>query len=314
MRVLIVGCGYVGLKLGADLAALGHAVSGVRRSADGAAEVAAAGLTPLVADVTQPESLRRLPTGWDWVVNCAASGGGDAEAYRKVYLEGTRNLITWLADSPLRKFVYTGSTGVYGQNDGGWVDETMPAEPAAETGVVLRATEELLLAAVREGGFPAVPLRVAGIYGPGRGYFFRQFVKGEARIEGDGRRHINMVHRDDVAGAVIAALDRGVPGQIYNVVDSEPVPQVEMFAWLAAALGQPMPPFVAVDPNLQRRRAATDKRISNRRLREELGYVLRFPTFREGYAGEVRGKSEVRNPKSEGSPKSQSRTESAPGA
>lgn len=287
MRVLIIGCGYVGLKLGAELAAAGHEVSGVRRSTDGTAELAAAGITPLVADITRVESLRALPAGWDWVVNCAASGGGDAEAYRQIYLEGSRNLIAWLADQPPRKFIYTGSTGVYGQDDGGWVDETMPAEPATETGRVLRAAEELLLAEARDEAFPAVPLRVAGIYGPGRGYFFRQFVKGEARIEGDGRRHLNMVHRDDVAGAVIAALERGVPGRVYNVVDDEPVPQVELFAWLATTLGQPMPPFVTVDPHLQRRRAATDKRISNRRLHEELGYTLRFPTFREGYAAEV---------------------------
>jgi nucleoside-diphosphate-sugar epimerase len=287
MRVLIVGCGYVGLKLGIELRGAGHAVTGLRRSLEGAAEVAAAGLTPRVADVTRLESLRTLPADWDWVVNCVASGGGDVDAYRKVYFEGTRNLLTWLEDGPVRKFVYTGSTGVYGQDDGSWVDEESPAVPGSETGGVLRATEDLLLAAAGR-GFPAVPLRVAGIYGPGRGYFFRQFVKGEARLEGHGQRHLNMVHRDDVAGAVIAALERATAGRTYNVVDDEPVSQVDLFAWLAAALGRPMPPFVAVDPHLQRRRAATNKRISNRRLRAELGYALRFPSFRDGYAAEVK--------------------------
>lgn len=288
MRVLIVGCGYVGLRLGAELRSAGHEVFGLRRWPAGLAEVSAAGLFPLPGDVTEPDSLRRLPGAWDWVVNCAASGGGDAEAYRRVYLEGTRNLLAWLEAAPPRKFVYTGSTGVYGQDAGGWVDEDQPAEPRTETGAVLRATEGLLLSAARERGFPAIVLRVAGIYGPGRGYFFRQFIKGEARMEGDGRRHLNLVHRDDVAGAIVAALERGTPGRVYNVVDNAPVPQVEMFAWLAAALGQPMPPQVAVDPHRQRRRVATDKRISNRRLREELGYTPRFPTFREGYADELR--------------------------
>lgn len=287
MRVLLLGCGYVGLHLGAELSAQGHEVFGVRRSLSDAAATRAAGITPLAADLTRAETLRALPTGWDWVVNCVASGGGDAAAYREVYWTGTRNVLDWLADAPPRKFVYTGSTGVYAQNDGGWVEETHSAEPLTETGAVLRATEELLLTAARERSFPAVVLRVAGIYGPARGYFFRQFLKGEARIEGDGRRHLNMVHRDDVAGAVSAALDRGTPGQVYNVVDNEPVTQRDFLAWLAAELGQAMPPFVAVDPHLQRRRAATDKRIANRRLREELGYRLRFPTFREGYGAEV---------------------------
>jgi nucleoside-diphosphate-sugar epimerase len=287
MRVLIAGCGYVGLQLGAELAAVGHEVFGLRRSPEGAAAVAAAGLQPLIADLARLDSLRALPAQWDWVVQCAAAGGGEVPDYERVYCEGTRNLLDWLADTPPRKLVYTGSTGVYGQNDGGWVDETMPAEPLNPTGNVLRAAEELLLTAARERGFPALPLRVAGIYGPGRGYFFRQFIKGEARLEGDGRRHLNLVHRDDVAGAVLAALEHGQPARLYNVVDNEPVPQIELFAWLADALGQPMPPTAAMDPHRQRRRTATDKRISNRRLREELGYRLRFPTFREGYAAEV---------------------------
>lgn len=288
MRVLIVGCGYVGLKLGRELSAAGHEVHGLRRSAEGAAAVAVAGMRPLVGDITRIASLVELSAQWDWVVNCVASGGGEAADYRRIYLEGTRNLVAWLSRTGVSKFVYTGSTGVYGQDGGGWVNEDSPATPATETGAVLRETEELLIKAVRDQGFPAVLLRVAGIYGPGRGYFFRQMVKGEARIEGHGQRHLNMIHRDDVAGAVAAALDRGVPGRIYNVVDDEPVRQADLFAWLAAQLGRPMPPFVQNDPDLQRRRAPTDKRISNRRLREELGCVLRFPTFREGYAPEVR--------------------------
>ena len=96
-------------------------------------------------------------------------------------------------------------------------------------------TEELLLAAARK-NFPAVVLRVAGIYGPGRGHAFKQFLRGEARLEGDGSRFLNMIHRDDVAGAIITALERGRPGEIYNAVDNEPVSQAEFFGWLAAEL------------------------------------------------------------------------------
>ena len=93
MRVLIVGCGYVGLPLGAELVKLGHEVFGLRRSAGADANLKTAGITPLHADITQPETLATLPTGFGWVVNCAASAGGDVDAYRRLYLQGTRNLI-----------------------------------------------------------------------------------------------------------------------------------------------------------------------------------------------------------------------------
>ena len=112
-------------------------------------ELKAAGIRPLVADITQPESLAKLPRDFDWVVNCVASGGGGADDYRKIYLEGNRNLISWLADSPPQKFVYTSSTSVYGQNDGSLVTESSPAEPAADTAKVLVETEKLLLGGAR---------------------------------------------------------------------------------------------------------------------------------------------------------------------
>src|SRR5665213_1600637 len=165
MRVLIVGCGYVGLALGAELIRQGHEVFGLRRSAAAEKELQAAGIKPLVADITRPETLAKLPRGFDWVVNCVAAGGG-AENYRRVYLEGTRNLLEWLAGAPPEKFVHTGSTSVYAQYDGSAVTEASPAEPVAATAKILRKTENILLAAARE-KIPAVILRVAGIYGPG---------------------------------------------------------------------------------------------------------------------------------------------------
>ena len=94
MRVLIVGCGYVGLPLGVELVRQGHEVFGLRRSVAAEAELKRAGITPLLADITQPESLKNLPRDFDWVVNCVASGGADN--YRNIYLEGNRNLVAWL--------------------------------------------------------------------------------------------------------------------------------------------------------------------------------------------------------------------------
>ena len=288
MRVLIVGCGYVGLPLGKALARQGHTVFGLRRSSLADAELLAAGITPLHADLTQPETFAGLPKNFDWVVNCTAAGGGGAEDYRKIYLAGNRNLVAWLADAPPKKFVYTSSTSVYGQNDGSVVTETSPTEPAAETAKILVQAEKLLLAAVTERQFPAVILRVAGIYGPGRGHAFKQFLRGEARLEGDGSRWLNMIHRDDVAGVIMAALERGIPGEIYNAVDNEPVRQRDFYAWLAEKLNRPMPPAVWADETF-RRRGSSNKRVSNAKLRSDLGGKFRFPVFRAGYAAELAG-------------------------
>lgn len=294
MRALIVGCGYVGLPLGAELVRQGHAVFGLRRSALAEAELKAAGITPLHADITQPETLAKLPRDFDWVVNCAASGGGGADDYRKVYLEGNRNLIAHLAGSMLRKFVYTSSTSVYAQNDGSVVTETAPTEPEADTAKVLVETERLLLAAAAGSWerspqpLPAVVLRVAGIYGPGRGYAFKQFLRGEARIEGDGARVMNMIHRDDLIGVIIAALERGEAGQIYNAADNEPVSQHDFYAWLAGELKQPLPSKIAADAEVWRKRGVTNKHVSNAKLRAELNYAFKFPDFRAGYAPEIR--------------------------
>ena len=287
MRVLIVGCGYVGLPLGKELVRRGHDVFGLRRSALAAAEMQAAGIRPLLADVTQPESLAKLPRDFDWVVNCTASGGGGAADYQKIYLEGNRNLIAWLAGSPLKKFLYTSSTSVYAQNDGSVVTENSPAEPDVATAQVLVETEKLLLTAVAASKFPTVILRVAGIYGPARGHAFKQFLRGAARIEGDGARWLNMIHRDDVIGAIIAALERGRPGEIYNAMDNEPVSQLNFFKWLAAELQQPLPPRAVVDAEATRKRGVTNKRVSNAKLQAELKYQFQFPDFRAGYAAEI---------------------------
>lgn len=289
MRVLVVGCGYLGLPLGAALVREGHQVWGLRRSAGAAPALREAGLEPVPADVTDPASLASLAPRFDWVVNCVASGGGTAEDYRRIYYDGTRNLLAWLAAAPPRRFVYTSSTGVYGQTAGEVVDETSLAEPDAPTARILRDTEELLLEAARTTGFPAIILRLAGIYGPGRGYWLRQFLAGEARIEGDGSRVLNLVHRDDAAGAIRAALERGEPGRIYNVVDDAPATQRELLTWLAETLERPLPPSVSADGVANRKRGLTSKRVSNRRLREELAFRPACPSFREGFAAELAG-------------------------
>src|SRR5262249_25625209 len=129
-----------------------------------------------------------------------------------------------------------------------------------------------------------VILRVAGIYGPGRGYWLKQFLSGEARIQGRGERFLNMIHRDDVACAMIAALSHGEPGRVYNATDDEPVTQLALFQWLASRLGRDLPP---AEDATDSKRGLTSKRVSNRRLKSELGCQLQYPTFRQGFAAEI---------------------------
>lgn len=287
MRVLIVGCGYVGLPLGAELARQGHEVFGVRRSSGAEEELKAAGIQSLVADVTKRGDLDKLPLPFDWVVNTVSSEKGGVEEYRQIYLEGTRNLIDWLGTNPPKKFVYTSSTSVYGQTDGSLVKESDPTEPLSETSKVLVETEQLLLKAAAGRKFPAVILRVAGIYGPERGHLFLQYLRNEAKISGKGERIINMIHRDDLIRAIIAALKNGRPGEIYNAVDDEPVAQIHFFRWLSETLGKWMPPFATEEENAERKRGLTNKKVSNRRLKMELGCQFKYPNFRQGYTAEI---------------------------
>jgi nucleoside-diphosphate-sugar epimerase len=286
MRALIVGCGYVGVPLGAELVRLGHEVFGLRRNVSAENELKAAGIQPLFGDVTRSETLANLPREFDWIVNCVAAGG-DAENYRQVYLQGTRNLIEWLAPNPPEKFVYTSSTSVYAQNDGSQVKESSPTEPTAETSRILVETEKVLFGAAMQKKFPAVVLRVAGIYGPDRGHWFKQFLKDAAHIEGDGVRFLNMIHRDDLVGCIIAALKSGRAGEIYNATDDEPVSQLHFFQWLAQAMDKPPPSSVPENPDAVRRRGVTNKRVSNRKLKTELGHQFKYPNFRIGYSAEL---------------------------
>jgi nucleoside-diphosphate-sugar epimerase len=261
MRVLILGAGYVGLPLSAELGSQGHEVCSVSRKSG--------------VDITNPADLKELGRDWDCVVNTVSSSKGGPEEYRRIFLEGTRNIIEWLRGSSIKYYLHTSSTSVYAQTDGSLVDESSPTEPQSETSKILVETEQLLR------GFPAIILRVAGIYGPERGHLFKQYLRNEATITGDGSRFLNMIHRDDVVRAIIAALEHGQPGEIHNVVDDEPVIQLEFFQWLAKTLKRPLPPF-AEEP-ASRKRGLTNKRVSNRKLREQLRCELEYPNYRAGY-------------------------------
>lgn len=274
MQVAILGCGYVGLALGRRLRAAGHEVVGVRRSEAGLDRVEAAGLSPVAADVTDAAELSAVPDA-DWVVFAASAGGRSAEAARRTYLEGVRTAVEAFADraAPPERFLYTSSTGVYGDRGGAWVDETTPPEPDSVRGEVLLAAEE----AAHDGPLPSTVARFAGLYGPGR-YRLEQYLEGPVAT---GYR--NLLHRADAAGAVAHLLGtEAAEGETVLVVDDEPVERPTLARWLAEQCGVSPPSTRAGES--QRERA--DKRCSNERL-HALGYELEYPTYREGYRAAI---------------------------
>jgi nucleoside-diphosphate-sugar epimerase len=270
-RVLVAGCGYMGLAVARLLHATGWEVAGLTRSAASAGALEEEPFRVLPCDVTNAAAVRALGH-FDAVLHCASSGHGGAEVYRQLFEEGTRHLLEGLAPS---RFVFTSSTSVYAQTDGAWVTEESPAEPERETGRILRAAEERVLAA---GGVVA---RLAGLYGPERWALRQKFLDGRAVLEDGGERFLNQIHRADAAAALVLLLDPAVPPGIYNVADGSPVTQREMAAAFAAHFGRQMPPSGPAD--LSRKRGWTHKRVSNAKLRA-LGWRPLYPSFREALA------------------------------
>ena len=267
-KVVIAGCGFVGLATARLLAGAGWEVVGVTHAPASAALLRGEAFPVVACDIADRAALaaRAELRGADAVIHCASSGRGGVEQYRAVYLDGARALAAVLAP---RTLVFTGSTSVYAQTGGEWVSEESAAEPERETGRVLRETEEFVVA---RGGIVA---RLAGIYGPGRSVLLRKFFAGEAMLEGDGGKWINQVHRDDIAAALVHLVNAQARG-IFNVNDDEPLAQRAVYAWLARRFGRPLPP--SGPPDTDRKRGWTNKRVSNAKLRAT-GWRARYPSF-----------------------------------
>ncbi len=264
MRALVAGCGFLGKAVTRSLHAADWEVAALVQSDDSAAALAAEPYSVFARDVAAPGELRDLPQP-KIIVHCVSSGGGGAEAYRHAYLEGARALRDAF---PEARILFAGSTSVYVQTDGGWVDESSPANPDRETGRILLETENLVLAA---GGSVA---RLAGLYGPGRSALLRKFLAGEAVLEEGGGRFINQIHREDAASAVLALID-AAPG-LYNVSDDTPLTQRACCEWMAARFNRPLPPEGPIPRD--RKRGWTSKRVSNARLRGT-GWKCLYPSF-----------------------------------
>jgi dTDP-4-dehydrorhamnose reductase len=185
----------------------------------------------------------------------------------------------------LRWIAYLSSTNVYGDRAGGWVDETMPTEPSGERGRRRVVAEAAWRALGARSGIPVQIFRLAGIYGPGRSAL-------DALRAGTARRIVkpdqvfSRIHVADLATVLEASIARPRTGAIYNVCDDAPSPADEVIAYAAALLGVAPPPLedfasAALSP-MARSFYDDSKRVSNRRIKEELGVSLRYPSYREG--------------------------------
>lgn len=298
--ILVIGCGYLGKRLGALLVAEGARVTATTTSPERLEELRDAGLEPALLDLAGPAESEVWRQRYDGgVVYAVAPGrGGDARlAFHDGPLDCARRL---MAASPLfpRRFVLVSSTGVYGESDGGWVDEETPAEPTDERLRWLVAAEAELRRLAAAEGFPAVIVRLGGIYGHGRspaGWLLRPEMR-ERMTKGRGDAFMNWVRVEDAARATALALRRGRPGEIYVIADGEPVRRADFYGLAARRAGIELPPFAAEggtstggrtdgEPGAARRTAGDlGKRVRIDKARRELGFTPRYPSYREGLA------------------------------
>jgi nucleoside-diphosphate-sugar epimerase len=272
-RILIAGCGYVGIALGVRLADGGDRVVGLRRDPSKLPRT----IEGIAADFSDPTSLSDLAGPFDVVFYTAGASEFSDAAYRAAYVDGLRNLLDAVErGGGTGRVVFTSSTGVYAQTDGEWVDETSPTEPTTFSGQ--RVLEgERLLAASRDA---AISLRLGGIYGPGRTGLIDRVRRGEARREAGRSRYLNLIHLEDIVGTLIHVAGLESPDRVYIGVDDQPQEYNTLLEWTAQELGVPVPP--STDAPQTRGRPARNRRCSNRRLRES-GYSFIYPNARAGY-------------------------------
>lgn len=248
---------------------------------------------PVVADVTDPETLRELPVA-DTVLYAVGYDRAAPQSIDEVYAGGVRNVIAALRQAP-KRFIYVSTTGVYGDAAGGWIDEQTPPDPQRPGGQASLAAEDALCSSPLA-SHTAI-LRMAGLYGPGRIPFLDKLRDGEP-IPAPQDGWLNLVHIDDAADVVVA-VEQALPHQntagplVLNVTDGRPVQRGEYYREVARLIGAPEPRFESPDPASPRAlRAASNRRIGNARLAALLNLNLAYPSFREGLASALEGASE----------------------
>lgn len=228
----------------------------------------------LQSDLCQISDLDRIPPS-DYVIACQAPSS-EADTYEATYLRGTLNLMSALRRAKPKKFLFVSSSSVYGIHDGSWVDEATPV--TAESSVLsanakkLVETENLVISST----YRSMILRLSGIYGPGRnkvkviqeGTFTPTFSEG----------YTNRIHVEDAAGMIHHLLENGTAGEIYIGSDDRPTTPKEFYEWLYAEMGLAMTNCTTESSALR-----GSKRLRNEKIKNS-GYVLKYPTFEEGYS------------------------------
>lgn len=272
MNVLIAGCGYVGVRLAERLQAAGHSVLGLRRS-----EPPPLPYLRWIRGDLAAKSMDPLPVPVDAVVLAAGLRQDAEERYRQLFMDGYDWLIREvLSRHPVRRLVMVSTTGVFAENNGGWVDESSPVKSDHAPGRYYLAAEDL----VRQSSLPFSIVRLSGLYGPERFRLIREVREGLARRHGPPVHFLNHLHADDAAGALAFILQHDGSPPVVVASDRDPADRDEVLSWIAHRMGRGEIPPTDDAPRPVRR-------SGNKRCRSDLlirlGYRFTFPTYREGY-------------------------------
>jgi nucleoside-diphosphate-sugar epimerase len=267
MRVLIAGCGDVGNVLATSLLQDGHVVYGLKRDTSSLV----AGVIAIQADLLSPDTLTHLPVKIDRLVFMPTPASRDQAAYAAIFIQGWKNLWTGLNQDPARTLLVS-STAVYGEANGGSVNEQTTPDPTGFNGKVLLEMEQLAGRCTEN----LVVVRISGIYGPGRESLISLAASTGLEIQQTPPYFTNRIHRDDAAAVLKHLLEIDQAEALYLASDDLPAPRYELVEWLAKAQGGTAPKGL-VDEN-----AGSGKRINNQRLRDS-GFCLSYPDYRAGY-------------------------------
>ena len=278
-RLFCFGLGYSALALARRLLAEGWSVAGTTRCEDKARRLAQEGVEVFLFDHGRPldDPPAALAGTSHLLSSVPPDGGGDPVLDHHRQDIAALESLDWLG--------YLSTTGVYGDRDGGWVDEDSDLAPTGERGRRRLAAEEAWLELWELEGLPVHLFRLAGIYGPGRSAL--DSVRGGTakRIDKPGQV-FSRIHVDDIAAVLRASIARPRPGAAYNLCDDEAAPPQEVVAYASELLGREPPPLIPFDQAelsaMGRSFYRDNKRVSNARIKEELGVTLAYPNYREG--------------------------------
>ena len=276
MRLFVFGLGYSADAFVRRISSRCEKITATTRSAEKAERLAERGITPVLFDGSAPSDGVRaaLADATHVLVSIAPGEAGDSVlAHHGADLAAARP--SWIG--------YLSTVGVYGNHDGGWVDEETPCRPVSRRSRQRVEAEEAWLAFAARHGIPVQIFRLSGIYGPGRNTFMN-FEKGTARRLIKPGQVFNRIHVEDIAGTLEAAIGAGPTTRIFNVTDDEPAPPQDVVAYAADLLGVAPPPeqdFETAELSpMARSFYGENKRVSNERVKRELGYTFRYPDYR----------------------------------